>query len=97
VRKFSGGKNGAAPGSEILRGYAIAQVCVYVRRGDVLGQAAIIDVLEKPLAGQILRCFDDLGDAAVFNRKSPAFPRLALEDKAQLFALDHDVLVQQGR
>ena len=93
------GQHGARPGTEVLgrdvTAGGLAQVGVYVVRGDGLALAGLVQVLEQLLPGQILAILDDAGDAPVADIHDVVDPALAAEGKAQFGASDLDVAPAQ--
>src|SRR2546430_11087986 len=61
-----------------------------------LALAILVEILNQPLARQILAGLDDLGDATVLDLEPPRLAALALELEAQLSSVHLDVRVAQS-
>src|SRR5687767_12884850 len=92
-----GGQNGAVPRPKILcrdvGATDFSQIGIHVCGGHITRLAAVINILEQLLPGQVLAGADHLGDTPVANRELPDLAALALEVEAQGCAVDLDMPV----
>src|SRR2546421_3071704 len=89
-------KDGASPGTEILRGNVVptdfTQVGIYMTRFDIAQFTFLVDILEEFMPWQVLAAFDDFGELAIIDVDDMFLATFAAKMEMYLRAFHFDVL-----